>query len=70
MKQMTMDTLNSKPELAEFMGIVLNLPKEQQQFITEVLTICTNRDIRPDEAWNMICKEYNIPTTQELDKIF
>lgn len=70
MKQMTMETLNNKPELADFMRIALSLPREQQQFITKVLTICTDRDIRPDKAWNMICKEYNIPTTQELDKIF
>lgn len=70
MKQMTMDTLNSRPELADFMRIAISLSKEQRQFIAEVLTICTDRDIRPDEAWNMICKEYNIPTTQELDKIF
>lgn len=68
---MIQNTLNSRPETAEFMRIALSLPKEQQLFITEVLTtMCNDKGISLAKAWDGICTEYNIPTIQELDKIF
>lgn len=76
MKQMTpeklamSEMLNARPEVRDFMKVAMTLPQEQLQFITGVMTICKDKDIRPDDAWNMVCRAYSIPTTQELDMIY
>lgn len=56
--------------VTEFMKTVMTLPEEQQRFIAEVMTICKDKDIRLDKAWNMICRRYGIPKTYELDRSF
>jgi len=61
--------MNHRAEVIDFMKLAMTLSEEQQQFITEVLTLCNDKSIRPDDAWNTVCRGYNIPTTQELDKI-
>lgn len=63
------EMLNARPEVRDFMKVAMTLPQEQLQFITEVITICKDKDIRPDDAWNTVCRGYSIPTTQELDNI-
>ena len=60
----------SNMTVVEFMKICMTLTQEQQRFITEVLTICNSKGIRPDKAWNLICRGYGIPTTYELDRLF
>ena len=60
------EMLNARPEVRDFMKVAMTLPQEQLQFITEVMTIYKDRDIRPDKAWNLICGRYGIPKTYEL----
>lgn len=62
--------MKHRAEVINFMKLAMTLSEEQQQFITEVLTICNDKDIRPDDAWNAVCRGYSIPTTQELDMIY
>ena len=64
------EMLNARPEVRDFMKLAMTLSEEQQQFITEVMTICNNKGIRPDKAWNLICRRYGIPKTYELDRSF
>ena len=61
--------MKHRAEVIDFMKLAITLSEEQQQFITEVLTLCNDKDIRPDDAWNTVCRGYSIPTTQELDNI-
>lgn len=61
--------MKHRAEVIDFMKLAMTLSEEQQQFITEVLTLCNDKDIRPDDAWNTACRGYGIPTTQELDNI-
>ena len=67
-KRALSETLNNRPEIRDFMRTAMTLSPERQRFITEVLTVCNSRGIRPDEAWNSICRGYGIPTTYELDR--
>lgn len=60
------EMLNARPEVRDFMKVAMTLSQEQLQFITEVMTIYKDKGIRPDKAWNLICRGYGIPKTYEL----
>lgn len=66
----TMEALNDRSEIRDFLKLAMTLSQEQQKFLIELLTICKEKGIRADEAWDSICTKYGMPKTHELNRSF